>query len=610
MTFWKAARAERDAAAEVAAARRIGFSLRKLDRRLPAFESVSSTGTFTDASVFDGRIYVSTPSALLEYDGSGVRNRWRAGLELPSAPLGRLATGMAGGSHQPELYIATNGAGIVVFDGRGFRQILPGDRDRRKITAILPVGNGRILFGTANRGVLAYDGEHLAPFSDSLGKVQVTALAGDVASVWIGTANHGLYHWNAGTLQHFGEAESLPDARVASLAVAEDRVFAGTPMGIAELRGGHVERTLAPGFFAVALAVRGDTLWAGSAQEGVVQIPLGARKPRPARWDAVTGAGAIAKLFEIEGSLAALSADGLYLDQGGTWREAIGAEPGKLTDTDISALAMDRAGRLWVGYFDRGLDVVDGDRVRHFEDDSVFCVNRIAHNAPAGTTAVATANGLVLFDGGPAKRQVLRRADGLISDHVTDVVLRPDGMLLATPAGITTIDAGGTHSVSDFHGLVNQHVYTIAARGGQVLAGTLGGLSVLRGDIVQASYTTFNSSLRHNWITAIQPVGDEWFVGTYGAGVMRLSKNGEWDAFAAMKGTVVINPNAMLVTPAHVFAGTLEHGLLVYDRASGRWNAVTDGLPSANVTAIEAAGGEIYIGTDNGLVRIAEDRIL
>ena len=30
------------------------------------------------------------------------------------------------------------------------------------------------------------------------------------------------------------------------------------------------------------------------------------------------------------------------------------------------------------------------------------------------------------------------------------------------------------------------------------------------------------------------------------------------------------------------------------------------GLPSKNVTALAAGGGYVYVGTDNGLVRIAE----
>jgi ligand-binding sensor domain-containing protein len=33
---------------------------------------------------------------------------------------------------------------------------------------------------------------------------------------------------------------------------------------------------------------------------------------------------------------------------------------------------------------------------------------------------------------------------------------------------------------------------------------------------------------------------------------------------------------------------------------------MTAGLPSENVTAMAERGGEIYVGTENGLVRIAE----
>jgi ligand-binding sensor domain-containing protein len=46
--------------------------------------------------------------------------------------------------------------------------------------------------------------------------------------------------------------------------------------------------------------------------------------------------------------------------------------------------------------------------------------------------------------------------------------------------------------------------------------------------------------------------------------------------------------------------------LLIYDRAARRWHSTTAGLPSANVTALASAGGDLYIGTDNGLVRIPE----
>ena len=68
-----------------------------------------------------------------------------------------------------------------------------------------------------------------------------------------------------------------------------------------------------------------------------------------------------------------------------------------------------------------------------------------------------------------------------------------------------------------------------------------------------------------------------------------------------------MNPNALVVTEARVYIGTLDRGLFVYDRTSRRWSNFTAGLPSANVTALAPAGrGNLYVGTDNGLVRISE----
>jgi ligand-binding sensor domain-containing protein len=53
----------------------------------------------------------------------------------------------------------------------------------------------------------------------------------------------------------------------------------------------------------------------------------------------------------------------------------------------------------------------------------------------------------------------------------------------------------------------------------------------------------------------------------------------------------------------------MENGLAIFDRATARWSLSTSGLPSPNVTALAAAGGMVYIGTDNGLVRAAEQNL-
>ena len=187
----------------------------------------------------------------------------------------------------------------------------------------------------------------------------------------------------------------------------------------------------------------------------------------------------------------------------------------------------------------------------------------------------------------------------------------PAGTLtVATPAGITFFARGGAESLYAFHGLVNNHVYALAASGGRTVAGTLGGLSTIDAGKVTASYTTANSNLGHNWITALAADGDGWWAGTYGAGVLHLDRAGNWQAFPDWRGKGEVNPNALFVTSEAIYAGTLGQGLAVYRRATGRWTFWKDHLPSLSVTAIERAGGHLYLGTDNGLVRVAEARIL
>jgi ligand-binding sensor domain-containing protein len=286
-----------------------------------------------------------------------------------------------------------------------------------------------------------------------------------------------------------------------------------------------------------------------------------------------------------------------------------------LTDGNVSALAFGPDGRLWVGYFDRGLDILslDSHSFAHHEDDHLFCINRIVLDPRRKTMTVATANGLVLFDQQNRPRQIMMRKDGLIADHVTDVAFTGESMVLATPAGLTFVDASGARSLYGFQGLVNNHVYALGTlpQDSEVLAGTLGGISELANESVRRNLTVTNSGLKHNWITAIVPVNTTgsrrtWMVGTYGAGVMRLELDGRFTAMDGATQSMVVNPNAMLVTDAHIFAGTLGKGLWVWSRATDHWRQITAGLPSENVTAVAENAGEVYVGTDNGLVRIAE----
>jgi len=577
------------------------------------FEVVSSPQIFLQAARFQDHLFVAGPAGLHEYDTGGVLLRqYSVGGDLPSSPLVALAPAVLADSHEPELLIATANDGILAFNGRAFRQILPATADARGINSILPVTSGHLLMGTKKRGVLLYDGKRISILHPSLDRVHVTALAGDEGNLWLGTLDRGVIHFHGGQVETFNEQQGLPDPDVRSLAIAGQRVYVGTVSGVAVFEGGSFSRILAPGVFTTALLATSTDLFVGSEDQGVLGIPLEGRRLNPN-----LGQGSelaeIRQLFTSDGAMFAVARDGLYRMKAHSlgWQRVLGSKSAVLSDRNISALATAANGQLWIGYFDRGLDLVVSDerRVRHVEDEHVFCVNRILPDSKTGSTYVATANGLVQFNDAGGERQVLTRADGLIADHVTDIASYRGGLVLATPAGLTFLDASGAHSMYAFHGLVNNHVYALGVSGNELMAGTLGGLSRLDEGDVKFNYTTSSSNLKHNWITSIVRVGSEWMVGTYGAGVLALDSSGRFHPFASVSGALEINPNAMLVTENYVLAGSLGQGLYVYDRHSQRWSVIRNGLPSLNVTAFAAANGYIFIGTDNGLVRIPEQKL-
>ena len=613
--IWKASRALQRAYEEMAAEENLKFTVSRLNRVVPSdVEWISSPAVFNDAAFFEGRLFLCGPSGLIEYSPEGKQTaRYRVGLELPAAPLVGMSIGRAADAAEPELYLATSGGGLLAFNDKALRQIQPEAKPLRRLTAVLPLPTGRVLLGTEKSGVLVYDGTHLAAFLPQLAKFHITALAGDDSSLWAGTLNDGVLHWHAGQADRFAEAAGLPDPRVLSLAVDGNRTFVGTPMGVAEFQGGKFTRVLASSFFASSLLVDGETLIVGTLDEGILEVPLAASSrfgPRP-RGQEISGR--IVRLLSAQGNLFALTDSGFYSfnPRGSAWRQIFAREDTLLADRNVSALEFDSSGRLWVGYFDRGLDVLSptGQQATHIEDEHIFCVNRIAHDPRHDTTVVATANGLAVFDAALRQRELLGHNEGLIADHVTDVALTEGGMTLATPAGLTFLTPTGARSIYAFHGLVNNHVYTLGAEGTRLLAGTLGGLSVLDQGQVRANYTTANSGLKANWITALAQVGDEWFAGSYGGGIFRLEASGRCEKFPALTGAFVVNPNAMLATNQRVYAGTLDRGLYVYDRSQGRWSDVMQALPSLNVTALAVHNGYLYIGTDSGLIRIPEQNL-
>jgi ligand-binding sensor domain-containing protein len=636
-----ARRAVEHATEAAAGGGQLPFTVRTLDvsgsaARAMGAELIATRPRYTTGTFLLGELYLGGPEGLtvVGADGSS-RLRLRPGFELPVAPVRSVVGGRLRGASEPQLLVATGGAGLLLLEpGAGgeptIRQMLPNDAEARDLTAVVALADGEVLLGTRRRGVLVYDGTRLTPFRFTVAGVnaaalEVTALAAvDSASFLIGTRDAGVFYVHAGVVDHADAGSGLPDSDVEAIALSRGsgtrRAYVGTPVGAAEFdlaaAAFRPVRTLADGLFSHALAVDGGELRVGTLDEGIREVALGdggSLRRVSISAGAAKNSGQRVDAFVTAPDALYVLADGTLLRRDGAgWMPALPVEHAALTDANVSALAFAPDGTLYVGTFDHGMDLMgSGGEVRHIEDDHLFCINRLVVDPERHTMDAATADGLVLFDAQGRPRQTLTRRDGLISDHVTDVAFAGAATVLATPAGITFLGPAGAESLYAFQGLVSNHVYALAAAGsGQLLVGTLGGISILKANAVERNLTVTNSGLKHNWITALLPMPENaMLVGTYGAGVETLDGQGRFSAIELPAGAprnLVINPNALYATASHVYAGTLGHGMLVYSVSAGRWSVVTEGLPSLNVTAFTARAGEIYVGTENGLVRMPE----
>src|SRR5208282_561502 len=358
---WRATRALHQSAQEIRSEHEIRFLLRPfLPPSIVKCEIVSWPDDFLQTAHIQRHLYIDEPSGLSEYDlGGTLQRQFVAGRELPSSPLVALAVGMLGDSSEPELVLATAGEGILLFDGKSFRQIYPADAEVRSVTAILPVAAGHLLIGTKKRGVLLYDGKQIRELHPTLNNLYVQVLAGNEVDLWIGTLNQGVLHWHAGTSESFGEEQGLPDPQVQAIALAGDKSYVGTPLGVAEFERGRFSRVLGQGLLVTSLFVSGEELLVGTEDQGVVRVPLAKRRP------VFNGQGS-AELAEVQQFVGAdsgvdvLTRNGVYElpEHGYGWKEVLKPRPAVLSDRNISALAADMNGQLWVGYFNRGLDLL------------------------------------------------------------------------------------------------------------------------------------------------------------------------------------------------------------------------------------------------------------
>jgi hypothetical protein len=561
----------------------------------------TSVDEVRDGGALRGTTFVATSGGLLPI---------RAGQRASARPYTRL-DGLAGVDLTA---VAPLGSHLVVGDATGGLTLIDGERAvaatlklKRPgaIADLAPAGDTVYALVTGG-GVLSFDGKKAIDVAAATATdlAKASAICTGDAGLAIGTSDGKLFREQSGTLSPIAAA-GIGEGPITALSCEGDALLAGTPFGLFRVAEGQA-RALAHDLFVTSIQATPGTLFVASFDDGVRLLD-----PESGRLRAHLRAGQrITRLRTLDGKLLAFGPGGPFVYTGGELADfAAPASPG-LAGPHVTALARDGGGVLWVGTFEHGIDLLDGDLVptRHLparqkpidaRDDQV---DALLYRPETRTMLAATVHGVDRYDDAGVQRMELEGVEDAAA-----IAPSKSGLAIGHHKGLTLVDGSKVRTIYAFHGLANNHVYAVASDGNRLYAGTLGGLSILEDGKVTRSYGTGPHGLRAAWVTALAVADEGVFVGSYGGGVQLVHRDGTVEDVSAGLGTIHVDPGALALFGNGLLVGTLEAGLLEFDRTTHKWRRLDPKarlLPSESVTALLPDGDALLVGTTAGLARI------
>lgn len=317
----------------------------------------------------------------------------------------------------------------------------------------------------------------------------------------------------------------------------------------------------------------------------------------------------VIKVLVSEGVLFADTETGLFRRGNSGWTLAR-PRPASLPPgpCHVNALAM-QDGRLVVGLFNGGLATGSPNgnswTWNAMPGSAAWGVNALLN--AGGTLHVASLRGVARLEGGK-----LRPVEPLDAGAAFSLASTRDGVAMGFGQGVLL---PGSRLLSAFHGLPGNQALALAQGPGEsdlLFVGTPSGLGAILGSRVVWRTTVGDGKLPHPWVTALAYHGEDLFVGTYGGGVVRRvttrsgsKASGVFEAFAETS-DLKVNTGCLVEAGGHLYLGTDGRGLWRLSTDGSRFAPIKVPLPSMHVTAILAGKDALFVGTDEGLVRLPQ----
>jgi len=515
------------------------------------------------------------------------------------------------------------GQTVWIGTDRGLARMDLNDRLPRVVARSAPVRaitrhQGKLVVGTWGDGALQLKGRRLVKLPTPGGadgdpaarmRRRITALASSGRALHVGTAGAGLWRLTSGR-KLVRVAANLPSPFVWSLAVAgaEGELHVGTLAGLVKIstRGGHARAELLGPADARALgAVDGSALLVGGYGQGLRRLSLHTGRITSAPGWAAVGAGSFVNAISAaDGATCVGTRAGAWVKRGPAAPRRV--RPAGPPSNDVSALAT-HGGRLYVGTFDGGLAALEGGRWQQVRGvDRRIDALAIQRTGATTTLWVGTPRGLFRLRGGSVRR--FGTADGLRHQHVHALAVLRDGALLAgTARGVVIVRGDRVEPITVKQGLPVASVWAaIEDREGGLWLGTSRGL--YHWSRALRRYTRYSVSgghLKDDWVTALTLHNGAIYVGTYNAGVSRLTRGADGAWTGAHLGGGWVNFAGLRVLGQTLYAacmsGLYRLSLETKDGAA-TMARVPLAAPGRDVTAVTPAPqGKLWVASRRGL---------
>jgi signal transduction histidine kinase/ligand-binding sensor domain-containing protein/CheY-like chemotaxis protein len=543
------------------------------------------------------------------------------------------------------------------------RQGLP----QNAVLTVLQTRDGYIWLGTKG-GVSRFDGVRLTTFDDhdktQLRENEVWALAeGRDGSLWIGTYGGGLSRLQDGKFTVYTTADGLIGNVVVSLLADKDgSIWIGTESGLSRFQNGRfTSYTEKDGL--VHTAIRGlysDTdgsVWIGTVQGEIYRFAHGrivtehfeGPSPHGEVWSMVrdrSGAmwfATLDGLFKVKDGRATRYSvdDGLpsnrmrYITEGpdgtvwiGTTVALVGYRDGVFTvydlsegrgsAFDVSTLAIDHEGSMWVGSRTLGLaHLWRGDFTSYTARDGLpdDYVSSIVEDGQ-GVVWLGTARGLAAF--GQGRIRTFGKKNGLPEQLVSSIAIdRNRHLWVGTEAGIfqsrqpvvcqlEQCDPQFVEVTSG--GRVNGRMLYEDRDGTMWVSANLDGLLAYRDGRV-TKYTT-KEGLPNNVVRGLQQDRDgSMWIGTRGGGLAHL-KNGKFTTYTEKDGLATDGVQSLFMDRDNTLWIATRQGLNRFKDGKFTTYTVNDGLYSSYVyNMVEDDRGDLWMTCSQGAFRVSKQQL-